>query len=183
MNRIYFKVSCHFLMILFFIVSIALAGNDEKDLSEKDAYILIDNLLNISNPQTVREQFIEYEKWSNIYIKYREKSHLNKNEMKIYLFIVFIADKSVRVHTLEEISEEIMSKFEAQTKIFLEVIRDSPFLAETTFSSLSSHFPIHVSKEVKNNQINNFIQKYEKIIIEYLGNKLGNKCLLLIKET
>ena len=173
-----------FLLVFLLLSSYPVFGVErEIKLEDEEAYVLLDSLLGLSSqPITVREEFHEYKKWAKIYKKYAEKKELSSSEMKIYLYIVFTAHKRVMVHTQEEIIEEIMMKFEKQPLLFLNVLRELPFLAPTAFISLSDHFLLNVPTKEKKQRVAEFVDRYGETILEYLGQELGSECIYLIRD-
>jgi len=60
---------------------------EESELSNNDAKVLLDMLLDLSpKDRSVNEEIKRQKNFMAIYTKYHEKKELNENEMKIYLF-------------------------------------------------------------------------------------------------
>lgn len=171
------KTTLMFLAFLIFVLvtfDSAFVIGDESRIQPNEAYILLDTLFDLSPDKTsVQELLKRQNNWAKLYKKYSSKKTLSVNEMKVYLFIVFIADQQVISHTIEEVGKEIVSKFEKQPKEFLTVLGQNPFLMQSTCKAIQEHY-ILINEE--NNRFK-FSAKYKNIIMQYLGEKQGAMCL------
>lgn len=165
------------LIVLAPSVTLGTEDTANTGLSEEDAYILLDKLLRLdAQPGNHDHQFQRWKKWESVFVKYYKKSHLNITEMKIYLFMNFIAQKTVSVHTMEEISRDILPKFKAQPEVYLSVLKELPFLTESSCRAISSSFGYKAGQKAE------FVKEYRATIMESLGDKYGAECLKCIQE-
>lgn len=169
------KKICWSLMVILVIFNyVGLAVGEEMQFGPKEAYILIDYFLRLDpEPTEIKEKLAQYNQWSSVYGKYSQKKLLTKNEMKVYLLIVSIAEEKGVVHTQEEIYKEIVSKFENQPEVFLAVLDELTFFIPVTCKVLKEHF-FFVNEPDKRYQ---FAKKHEKIILQYLGENFGSECM------
>jgi len=174
------KKICWVLMVIFVLFNhVGLAIGDEIQFGPKEAYILLDYFLRLDpEPTEIKEKLAQYNQWASVYAKYSQKKLLTKNEMKVYLLIVFMAEEKGVVHTQEEIYKEIVSKFESQPEVYLAALEELPFFIPVTCKVLKEHF-FFVNEPDKKHQ---FAKKYEKIILQNLGEKSGSECLKHIKR-
>lgn len=162
------------------IVNYPKTGNSEQiKFGPKEASVLIDRLLGFSGKSlNNREKLSKYKEWANVYTKYNSKEFLDINEMKIYLFIVFVSQEKVLIQTQEDISAEILSKFERQPEVFLRALKELQFLIPATCSALKGHF-LFTGELDKRHQ---FSKKYKEMIFHYLGEDRGKECLSRVTE-
>jgi len=158
-----------FLVILYLLIfnNIGYSSEDNMRLSPTETYILLDRLLSLSSSSNnIKNNLAKYNEWADIYIKFRSKKLLSRNEMKVYLLIVFISENRMLTQTQEDISFEILSKFEKQPTLFLNVLKELPFLISTSCNAIKEHFIIAGKDEHKKKQ---FINKYKTVILKHLG--------------
>lgn len=174
--RIFCLVLVIFYLLLFY--EVGFSSENEIKLSPNETYILIDRLLSLSgDSNNIKDNLAKYNKWANLYIKIRSKNLLSKNEMKVYLLIVFISENRMLTQTQEDISFEILSKFEKQPTLFLDVLKELPFFISTSCNALKEHFIITGKNE---NQKKQFINKYRMVIMQHLGDTYSIKFMTSI---
>ncbi len=167
------------MVTLFLLIPSMIFAEKTINIDSNESLILIDKLLSLSNkPIEIQDQLKRYKVWRSVFEKYHNKESFTINETKIYLFMIFIADEKVLTHTSEDIEFDIVKKFKKQPTYFLNVIKELPFLARSTFMAINGHFTIINKPEKKIEFINN----YKSIINKQLGSTLGAECLSLIKK-
>lgn len=148
------------------------SGDDTK-LDQSDAYFLLDNLLSLSEKSgNQKTQLAKYKTWAKLHKKFRSDDALTKNEMKIYLFMVFIADEKTKIDPQEEMAKEIEQIFVRQSSMILSILKELPFLIPSNCNSLNNHFDLFSNKEEKQK----FITKNRNAIIESLGKEYAKIC-------
>ncbi len=166
------------IIIYTFLTSRIAIGNEMK-LSEHDAYVLLDNLLTLSEENyNQKVQLERYKEWEKLYVKFSSNGEMTKNKMKIYLFMAFIANEKAKIHPQEEIAEGIVPIFTRQPEVMLSILKELPFLIPSTCTSLNDHFDLFGKKEQKQQ----FIKKYEGNILKSLGKEQTTICLSKLKQ-
>jgi hypothetical protein len=165
--------------LLFLVISVspAKSGDAEdlsKNLSQEDAYFLIDNLVGLSELKDNRkQQLANYRKWKELQDKFAKKDGLSKEQMKIFLLMIFIAEEKAKVHPAEELARQSGPLFLKQSDMILDILKDTPFLIQSACNSLSDHFSLYKDKNAKEH----FLKEYKKKIVESLGSQRGTTCL------
>lgn len=172
-----FKKNLYILVILVFFMN-GFAFGDERKISEHDAYLLIDRLLTLSEKSSdqkveLERSFERYKKWEELYTKFSSNEEMTKNEIKIYLFMTFIAYEKTMIHPQEEIAEGIVPIFTRQPEIMFSVLNELPFLIPATCTSFNDHFDLYNKKEAKQQ----FIKRYEGDILKSLSKEQARICL------
>jgi hypothetical protein len=173
------KKTIFYTIIIYALLTSRSAIGNEMKLSEHDAYLLIDRLLTLSEESSNHKvQFERYKKWEELYIKFSNNEDMTKNKMKIYLFMTFIAHEKTMIHPQEEIAEGIVPIFTRQPEMMLSVLKELPFLMPSTCTSLNDHFDLFDRKEQKQQ----FLKKYEGVILKSLGKEHTKSCLDRMKK-
>lgn len=172
-----------FLLTSFMCLSIAcgvsFANGKEVNSKQKELSFLLDKLLSLSaSPQNVQDELQEHKKWSRLFNKYHKKAVLDKKETKIYLFMIFVATEKVLIHTSEEISFKIVTKFEQQPEVFLDVLQELPFLIPSTCKAIKEHYDITNTMPDKKD----FIKRNKQLFLKHLGKDLCDECFKIIKS-
>lgn len=174
-----FKKSILYTIIIYVLLISRIAIGGEVKLSEHEAYILLDNLLTLSEENyNQKAQLARYKEWEKLYVTFSSKEDMTKDKMKIYLFMNFIAHEKVKIHPQEEIAESIVPLFIKYTQMVLGVLNELPFLIPSTCSSINDHFDLFGAKEQKQQ----FIKKYEGVILKSLGKEHTKVCLDRMKK-
>lgn len=165
---------------LMMLASSAILATEEPSstgISNEEAYVLLDQLLSLdSQPGDHLHQLERFKRWESLFVRYYRKSNLDLEEMKIYLFMAFVAEKSVAVHTIEEISRNILPKFRTQPDVYLDVLKALPFLTESSCRAISRSFGRKAEQKAE------FVEQYGATIAEALGDRYGAECLEDIQE-
>lgn len=156
------------------------ANASDRRAEEADAYVLLDNALNLSevgNTADWRYQYQRVEQWSALHEKLTRGTKLSNTQMKMYLFFVFVSDQRIYTHDLEDIDEEIVSIYEKQAVDMLRVLEETPFLLPAVCKNLNGHFEQVGDLSAKPK----FIEKNRAIFHAQLGDKLATQCLAEFK--
>ena len=155
------------------------ANAKETTITQEDAYILTTNLLNMDQPTDIEAKGKRLKAWYSLLEKARSGKAMTKDQVKLYLFMNFITNERVKVHTHEEIGKEIVSIFDKNAAIILSVWKELPFLVASTCATIneSKYLMPDGVKEVAA-----FKKKYRKRIVKALGSKDADKCLQLIVD-
>jgi len=132
-------------------------------------------LLSISaEPNNIKDQLKRYKEWERILNKYIGIKKASIGEMKVYLFMLFIAEEKAIIHTKEEIYSDIYSKFVNQPEEIIDILEELPFLREHTCTAIHEHFIIsdRVQEKAK------FVKKYHPLFNRILGPELSMRCLM-----
>ena len=176
-----FKVT--FMLFLCIGFSVMIKGNvngAELKLSDQEAFVLLDVLLGITSKDLNTKETIErINRFMYTYQKYYEKGELTPEELRIYLFIVYIAYERANAHAQEVISDGILSKFDKQPDLFLMTLDVRNFLVPSTCRAIRDAYILH--GEYKDASL--FIQKYDKKLDQFLRIRERTACtdILLIK--
>jgi len=161
-------------------LSVVSADSADVRLTEKEAYILLDNLLGLSAVGNDKSADLQrYKRWADLHDKLMEQNQLNLAQMKVYLLIVFIAEEKTKVHSMEEIAEEIIPLFKRQPTVMLQAMKELPFLLPRACSQFSAHFELFGSGRDKQQ----FLTSYEKMITDKLGKEHATVCLTQIRAS
>lgn len=160
-------------LVLARVLAAQNAECDGAKLGQHEAYLLVDNLLSLSDKSSDHKaQLAQYKAWENLYKKFSSDGELNENEMKIYLFMVFIADEKTKVESQEEMAKGIEQKFVKQSSMMLAILKELPFLISSSCSALNNHFDLFSNKEKKQS----FLTKYKNVITQSLGKEHATTC-------
>ncbi len=177
MNKKY-KIITIFSLLHLFLFSITVSSAEEVGIEYKEVQIIISELLHFYPEGLNNKEYIDkYHEWTDIVEKYNSKKVLNDNEFKVYLFIIFVAEKSFKTHSREVLANNIIKKFKENPERFLSIMKRHPFLRETTCKMIQRHYLLY--DKVENTHL--FAEKYNNLFIEYLGNKWGTICIESIK--
>ena len=81
-----FKKSILYTIIIYVLLISRIAIGGEVKLSEHEAYILLDNLLTLSEENyNQKAQLARYKEWEKLYVTFSSKEDMTKDKMKIYL--------------------------------------------------------------------------------------------------
>ena len=177
----FFKKTVFYTIIIYISFTSTIAIGDETKLSEHEAYVLLDNLLTLSEESPNQKvQLAQYKEWEKLFAKFSSSSNekMTKNKMKIYLFMTFIANEKTKIHPQEEIAKGIVPVFTRQSEMILSMLNELPFLIPSTCSSINDHFDLFGAKEQKQQ----FIKKYEGVILKSLGKEHTKVCLDRMKK-
>lgn len=167
-------------MLTFGGASVASADNANVPLSENEAYVLLDHLLGLSAVSSNKAVELQrYKQWANLHARLMRESKFNKDQMKIYLFALFIAEQRVKVDSLEEMAKEIVPIFTKQPEVMLAVLKEVPFLLPSTCNRIGTHFELFSSERDKQK----FLTSYEKMINDKLGKEHAVACLAQIRAS
>lgn len=174
--------SINLLIVYILFISMALvsskAQSAEMVITEHESYLLLDNLLGLSETSgNHKMQLEQYKEWGKLYRKLvDQKRMMTKTELKLFLLMGFIADERTKIEPQEEIAKDIMPIFTAQPATILNILEELPFVIGSTCNSLNSYFELTGKGEEKQQ----FIKKYGKEITATLG-KDASLCLAKIK--
>ena len=153
------------------------AGMAGMAISEHESYLLLDNLLNLTDAVGNRKMQLEqYKEWGKLYHKLIDQKRMTKTQLKLFFLMVFIADERTKIEPQEEIAKDIMPIFTTQPDTILNLLKELPFLIGSTCNSLNSYFDL----SRKNDEKQQFIRKYEGEIAAALG-KDASICLAKVK--
>ncbi len=173
---------CQFLMMIgLSLVSLSACASDV--LTEKEAYIIVDKLLNVSSKGGDAKAKLErYREWGDLYNSYWQRmkaSDSSDADLRVYLLIVFAAYKSASSDITEHVGETFLDIFERKHSEILDVLRNRQFLIETTCKAIDSGFSLADSKGDEVKLKTEFMDKYKHVIEEKLSwNKSYKKCLM-----
>lgn len=158
--------------------SVASAESSNAQLTEKEAYILVDNLLDLSKTGNDKSAELQrYKRWANLHARLTQRDELSMAQMKVYLLMVFIADEKTKVHSQEEIAKEIIPMFKRQPTVMLQVLKELPFLLRPVCEQFAAHFELISTVQDKQT----FLAGYEKTITDMLGKSQATACLTQIR--
>ena len=166
--------------LLFGGLPVVRSDNANVPLTENEAYVLLDQLLAlsaVSNDRAVELQ--RYKQWASLHARLMGEDQFSKEQMKIYLFAVFVAEQRVKVDSLEEMAKVIVPKFKKQPELMLAVLNEMPFLLPATCNRIGTHFDLFGSGQDKQQ----FLTSYGKMITEKLGKENAKICLVQIRES
>ena len=162
------------LAVLLFAASPAVrASETNARLTEHEAYVLLDHLLVLSEKNDRATQLHRYKQWAGLHAELMKTDQLTKEQMKVYLFMVFIAEEKTKVDSLEEMAKEIVSKFSRQPTMMLEMLKENPFLLPAVCGRINEHFELFSTAQVKQK----FMVNYKQKITDALGNARAPACL------
>jgi hypothetical protein len=167
-------------LLIFYLSSICVppCHSAELKLNPEDSQILVRELLRMYPESLSTTEYVaKLHEWADLLDRYNSKKLLNKNEMKVYLFMIYIADQRVKTHSNEEIAKRIVQKFEAQPNLFLSTLKKSPFFIESACEGIKRHYLTFGGIE----NIQNFTEKYKSLFIQELGPVLGNTCIFTMR--
>lgn len=154
------------------------ANSSEMELSKQESYFLLDNLLSLTDTTGNRKVQLEhYKEWGKLYHKMKDQQQMTKNQLKILLFMNFIADERTKIEPQEEIAKDIMPIFTKQPDKILKILSELPFLISSTCSAVNNYFDLMG----KDNGKKQFLKKYEEEIVKSLGKDNASICLSKIK--
>jgi hypothetical protein len=178
MKSLLTPVLCASLIFLLTFGASSTASNDDRVLSDREAYLLLDNLLELSEATTDHDvQLARYREWEKLHIKLSPERNMTKNQMKVYLFMVFIAHEDVKIHSQEEMAEEILPLFSRQSTLMLTVLKELSFLIRRTCGSINDSFDLYGTPDDRQE----FIKKYETDITRVLGKERAAICMSELK--
>jgi hypothetical protein len=184
MYRFILKVSPVLPLTIIFLIFSGCANSNS--FTKDEAKIIVDRLLIFRpNDSNVSDQLDEIQRWQSIFIKYSSKLRTDPREQDIrnYLFLVFVANAKNMSLTLEQISDEIVELFSAQSQLFLSVLAKSQFLVASTCESIGSGFQMYESQQQSDNERSKFIAIYgSEISIALARNKQAEICLSKIEK-
>jgi hypothetical protein len=150
------------------------ADSNNAALTEKEAYILVDNFLGLSAVSSDKSAELQrYKRWADLHASLTQHDQLSAAHMKVYLFMVFIAEEKNKIHSMEEMAKEIIPMFKRQSTVMLQTMKEIPFLVRPTCSRFAAHFGLFGSAQDK--QV--FISSYEKLITDKLGREKATACM------
>ena len=114
---------------------------------------------------SIKEELERQKSWMNVYNKYFQKKELTPNEMKIYFFIIYIADESASTHSQEEFSKDVIIKYESQPELFLTILNSMPFMIPHVCRAIRDHYIL--TGNAKNG--NEFINKYNSELGQFFA--------------
>lgn len=164
------------------LVILSMSACASPALTEKEAYIIVDKLLNLE-PYSgdAKDALARYRAWSNLYMDYwrRAKGDApSEEDMKIYLLLVFAAYKSASAETTEHIAETFIPIFEKNSGAILKILGNRHFMVETTCQAIAEGFSYADSKELAAKAKIEFMGKYKHPIMEALKrNNMDKQCL------
>lgn len=169
------------LLIVYIFVSMAIVSSTaqgvEVAITEHESYLLLDNLLSLSETRgNHKMQLEQYKEWSKLYRKLVDQKRMTKTELKLFLLMGFIADERAKIEPQEQIAKDIMPVFTAQPTAVLDILKELPFLIGSTCSSLNSYFELSGKVDEKQQ----FSKRYEGEITATLG-KDAPQCLAKLK--
>jgi hypothetical protein len=151
----------------------------ELRLRDHDAFVLLDVFLGItSNDLSTKERIERQKKFRSIYQKYYEKSELTPEELRIYLFMIYIADEKALTHTQEVISDGILTKFDKQPDLFLMTLDVWTFLLPSTCRAIRDAYIF----DGEHKDASQFIQKYNKKLNQFLRIRKRTTCTDILLE-
>ncbi len=148
-------------------------------VEHEDAYILLDNLLKLSEKKSdTRASLDEYKKWERIYIKYSRVKNPTATDIKVFLLMVFIAHEHYHAHTLEESAEDIVPIYQTNRELFLKVLNQNSYLIPATCDQLREYYDLYMRPGKKE-----FIDTNKQLILNLLGEQHSSECIerLLLK--
>jgi hypothetical protein len=144
-----------------------------SDVSPEDAYVLLDNLLELSEKKgNIKAKLVEYRKWEKAYVKYSSVERPTELDIKIFLMIIFIAHERYMAHNLEQSADDIVAIFKRNSKLFLAVLKKKAFLIPSACDCLRDHIDLYARPGKTE-----FIDSNKGLILESLGEKLGQQCM------
>ena len=161
---------------------LSVVSSDSADvrLTENEAYVLLDHLLDLSAVSNDKSTELQrYKQWANLHAKLVRENKLSNGQMKVYLFMVFIAEHKVAIDSLEEMAKEIVPRFKKQPEVMLAVLKEIPFLLPATCNRIGTHFELFGSRRDKQQ----FLTSYEKMITDKLGKEHATVCLTQIRAS
>lgn len=168
---------CVFILFACSVADVAISS--DAKLNHNEAYVLLDNLLNLDEINTEqRTQLDRYKEWEKLHLKFSSNNKLDKSQMKIYLFMTFISSEQTKTHSQEDIAKNIKPLFDRQSKQMLEILSELPFLSSSTCQTLSDHFALFGTKAGKQQ----FIKRYKKEISQSLSTEQAKVCLRKLKN-
>ncbi len=148
-------------------------------MSKEEAYVLVDNLLQLTDkPKDTKQSLSKYREWEAQYIKARESAHLGPKQLAVYFFIVFVAEARAMADTTEEISHEIVPLYMRDKVRFLSVLNNNPALIPAVCSNLGSHFTM----EGKEKELGSFITQNSPLIVKYLYKPFAQACITALEK-
>ena len=132
-----------FCLAIGVIVSCQVAVADaESALADENAYTMLDHLLDLEHPRDTLNQLERYRRWGDVYVEYRNRAlqGASAKDLKIFLFMIFIAQSRTKVETLEDSSSVIVSIFVANEDAIVEIGKEYGLLASAFCRSLDSSF-------------------------------------------
>lgn len=175
------KLLIRFAMVVLWLmggVSAVCANAADVWLTENEAYVLLDHLLDLpvaNNDKSAQLQ--RYKKWANLRAKLARENKLSNSQMKIYLFMVFIAEQRAKIDSLEEMAKEIVPMFKKQPTVLLGVLKESPFLLPAACNNINVHFELYGAERDKQK----FLENYQGMITQTLGVEFSAACLAKIR--
>lgn len=159
---------------------VARADSNNIALTDKEAYILLDNLLDLSPVGSDKSAALQrYKRWASLHAKLMQQDRLSISQMKVYLLMVYIAEEKTKVDSMEEMAKEIITVFKRQPTVMLQVLKELPFLLSSACEQLAAHFELFGSAQDKQT----FLSTYEKTITEKLEKDQATACLTQVRVT
>jgi hypothetical protein len=160
-------------------LSMACADPANGRVTENDAYVLLDQLFDLSVTDNERSvQLQRYKQWENLHVKLTRGNKLSNGQMKAYLFMVFVAAEKAKIDSLEEMAKEIVPIFKKQPTVFLGVLRETPFLLPAACDRMNMHFELFGNERDKQK----FLEDNQATITNALGGKRSAECLAKLQE-
>lgn len=170
-----YKILIIFIAIIkLFILNDTITNAEEFGIEKEEAKIIISKLLRLYPEGLSNKDYVnELQKWIDIVEKYNSIENLSEDELKIYLFVIFVAEKSYATHSREILSKNVVNKFEQNYELFLTTMKKHSFLIETTCKMIQRHYILY--DKIENTHL--FSKKYNDLFVEYLGDKRGKTCI------
>lgn len=164
---------------LSLVTALALAAQGPDVLSKEEAYVLVDNLLQLADePKENKLSLLKNKEWEAQYTKVRDSAHLGRKQLAVYFFVVFVAEARAMTHTNEEISHEIVPLYMRDKVRFLSVLNSNPALVPAICRSLGSHFTI----EDKEKDLPGFITQNTSLIAKHLYKPYAETCITELEK-
>jgi len=168
-----------FIASLALVTALPAAAQGPEVMSKEEAYVLVDNLLQLTDEsKDIRQSLSKNKEWEAQYIKARESAHLGSKQLTVYFFVVFVAEARAMAHTTEEISHEIVPLYVRDKVRFLSVLNNNPALVSAICRSLGSHFTI----EGKKKDFRSFVTKNSPLIEKHLYKPYAETCIAELEK-
>ncbi len=147
-------------------------------LTQADAALLLETLLEPAGQRDQAAQLARYREWGRLHDRYRADGQWTEEQARVYLFIVFVAHEKAMAEPQEEIAKEIVPLFVKHADDILSALKALPFLIPSTCAALGDHFDLFGTAEEKRR----FLRRHSTPLSTALGSPYADQCLRKIRN-